>query len=111
MSSSATEWTDTYLKQACKGIAARIRKHGVALPGTAAGGPPSKRGRHASHPQKKKKQPKEKKGAGSPPARLTAAGPTAEGSKGAVTQQELSPYLQLGGWPCAGEGSVIKLGV
>ncbi len=95
------QWDDRYLQQATRSVASRIRKHGVAFPGTSAAGP--RRPRKKPRTQKKKTQVARR-----PP--LPAAAPTKQGSKGAVTKRELEPYLQGSSWPCGATGPVIKVG-
>ena len=46
-------WDDRYLQQATQSMTARVRKHGVAFPGTSAAGP--QRPRKKPRTQKKKK--------------------------------------------------------
>ena len=112
------EWDDRYLQQATRGVASRVRKHGVAFPGTAAGGVQALRKKPCARtkgPAQSKSAPYPKdygmrgRGQEGGPA-LAAAAPTKEGSQGGVTRKELEPYLKLGAWPCAREGPVIKVG-
>ena len=53
------QWDDRYLQQATQSVAARVRKHGVAFPGTSAAGPqrPRKKPRTQKKKKKKKKKP------------------------------------------------------
>ena len=95
------QWDDRYLQQAARSVASRIRKHGVAFPGTSAPGP--RRPRKKPRTQKKKTQVARR-----PP--LPAAAPTKQGSVGAVTKRELEPYLKSSSWPCGATGPVIKVG-
>ena len=104
---------DECRKRYVQGIAARVRKYGVAFPGATAiaGGPPRKKAR-----AQQKKRP-----AAAPPGiapqprlrlyyqSLAAAAPTQEGSRGPVTEEELEAYLKLRAFPCAREGSVIRV--
>ena len=93
----AVEWNDRDLKQAARGVAARVRKHGVAFPGVTAtmGGPPRKKARA----QQKKRPAAAPPGIGPQPKKrrgvyyksLAAAAPTQEGSRGPVTEEELEP--------------------
>ena len=106
------EWDDRYLRQATRGVASRVRKHGVASPGTAAGGVQALRKKPCARtkgPAQSGVGPRPQGGQCSHPA-LAAAAPTKEGSQGGVTRKELEPYLKLGAWPCAREGPVIKVG-
>ena len=95
------QWDDRYLQQAARSVASRIRKHGVAFPGTSTPGP--RRPRKKPRTQKKKTQVARR-----PP--LPAAAPTKQGSVGAVTKRELEPYLKGSSWPCGATGPVIKVG-
>ena len=98
------QWDDRYLEQATRSVASRVRKHGVAFPGTSAAGP--QRPRKKPRTQKKKKKTQVAR----PPPLLPAAAPTKQGSKGAVTKRELEPYLKGSSWPCGATGPVIKVG-
>ena len=96
-------WDDRYLQQATQSMTARVRKHGVAFPGSSAAGP--QRPRKKPRTQKKKKKTQVAR-----PDPLPAAAPTKQGSKGAVTKRELEPYLKGSSWPCGATGPVIKVG-
>ena len=97
------ELQDKCRKRYIQGVATRVRKYGVAFPGATAivGGPPRKKAR--AQENKKGGWRKGKK-------RLPAAAPTREGSVGPVTEAELEPYLKMRAFPCAREGSVIRVG-
>ena len=113
------EAQDKYQQKYVRGINERVRQHGVAFPGTTAiaGGPPRKKARA----QQKKRPAAALPGIGPQPKkarrgwrkgrkRLPAAAPTREGSVGPVTEAELEPYLKMRDFPCAREGSVIRVG-
>ena len=107
---------DECLKRYVHGAAVRVRMHGVAFPGATAigGGPPRKKARA----QQKKRSaaalpgiaPQPKRAGRGWRKRLPAAAPTREGSVGPVTEAELEPYLKMRAFPCAREGSVIRVG-
>ena len=98
----------------------RIRKHGVAFPGTTATirTCPLPLRKEPGHKLKRrtKGRPAALPGVGPRPeeqgrrSHPAAVAPTKKGLQGAVTEQELEPYLQLDAWPCACSGPVIKVG-